>query len=162
MGLLSWLFEPAPVAGPAPAAPQQGQGAGTQPRDTPQALRGHNAEVIAAINRSAGSIPNAAVVLGRAITDAVARILDYPHELSIETRISLHAVLTDYLPTTLKTYLAAQRSGLADEEDLQEQMTLLHTVVTDLLGAVQAHDAQAAAVQGAFLRTKFTGSDLAL
>lgn len=160
MGFLSWLFDPAPLtAEPAPTAHQRPP---QEARDTPEQLRAHNTQVVAAINRSAGSIPNAAVVLGRAITDVIARILEHPHELGIDTRVSLYAVLTDYIPTTLRTYLSASRNGLGDEDELQEQMTLLHTTAGEMLDAIQHHDAQAAAVQGQFLRTKFTRSDLDL
>lgn len=163
MGLWSWLTEPPRAPEPsAISAPAEAHTPAAAEPDSPFALRGHLAEVIAIINRGAGALPNTAVVLGRAITDTVQRVLDHPEPLSIETRISLYGILTDYLPTTLRTHQAAARAGHADEPGLQEQLTLMHTAALDLLGAVQSRDARAAAVQGEFLRTKFTGSDLDL
>lgn len=153
-----------------PASPPPG--AEPDAADQPDALLAKNAELIEFINASAGRLPTDATVAARRITDTVCTVIatSGERELSIYTVISIRGVLDDYLPTTLRNYLALDAatvevprpSGGAPREALLDQLTTLHRSVDDLLAAVRAQDADAMMAQGKFLRTKFSGSDLDL
>jgi hypothetical protein len=89
---------------------------------------------------------------------------------SIDEEIAVEGLLTDYLPTTLTTYLnlnprfAAEprADGRTPGDDLVDQLRTLETAATDLSRAIYAHDAQDLQAQGRFLQTKFDRSDLTL
>ena len=84
--------------------------------------------------------------------------------------LSVRATATDYLPTTLRSFLALDDdlvdvpggSGRTPAESLQEQLDALEDSATAVLEAAQQQDVDALMTQGNFLRTKFTGSDLEL
>jgi hypothetical protein len=141
--------------------------------DTPDALRATIFELIAFVNRSAGRLPAEAVVIARRITDTVREVVDGADSergLDVYAIVAIRGILDDYLPTTLRTYLALdpglvdvpRPSGRTPSESLLEQLDALWSSATDLLVATHAHDADALLSQGNFLRTKFTRSDLDL
>jgi hypothetical protein len=141
--------------------------------DTPDALRAKIFELIAFVNRSAGKLPGEGVVIARRITDTVREVVDGADPergLDIYAIVSIRGILDDYLPTTLRSYLALdpslvdvpRPSGRTPSESLLEQLDALWSSATDLLVATRAHDADALLSQGNFLRTKFTRSDLDL
>jgi hypothetical protein len=152
---------------PAPPVPE-----GPPVEDTPAALRSTLWQLTRFVNLSAGKLPGAAVVASLQITDVLREVVATADErpLDIYAIVSLKAILNDYLPTTLRTYLGldpsivdvARPSGRTPTESLLEQLDALWLAATDLLVATRAQDADALLTQGSFLRTKFTGSDLDL
>ena len=141
--------------------------------DSPDALRAKIFELIGFVNGSAGQLPAEGVVIARRITDTVREVVDGADPergLDIYAIVAIKGILGDYLPTTLRSYLALdpgqvdvpRPSGRTPSESLLEQLDALWSSATDLLVATQAHDADSLLSQGAFLRTKFTRSDLDL
>lgn len=140
--------------------------------DRPEALRSALSELIDFVNRSAGRLPVEGVVLARRITDTVREVIDTSadRELDIYAVVSIKGILGDYLPTTLRSYLALdphvvsvpRPSGRTPDQSLLEQLEALWSSAADLLAATHAQDADALLSQGNFLRAKFTGSDLDL
>lgn len=146
---------------------------GPDPEDSPDALRARIFEMIGFVNAHAGALPGEAVVIARRITDMLREVVDGgdpEHGLDIHAVVSITGILSDYLPTTLRNYLALDpdivdlplASGRTPAQSLIEQLEALWSSAADLLDAARAHDADALLSQGSFLRTKFTGSDLDL
>lgn len=161
---MAWFRrEPTP---PAAAPPQPDAG------DSPAALREAITTVIRMINASAGRLPLQAVVAARRITDVLTEVVETSEvrPLDVYATISVRGAVTDYLPTTLRTFLAVDKdlvdvqrpSGFTPTESLIEQLDALEGSALAVLEAVQAQDVDALMTQGSFLRTKFTGSDLDL
>lgn len=122
--------------------------------------------------RAGGTLPVAALPqLGR-IEDVLRPLLDHlvTNPPSVEEEIAVQAMLTDYLPTTVGTYIGLNRQfaetaradGRTPGDDLIEQLVMLEGAAQELTLAVYAHDAQQLATHGRFLSTKFSGSDLDL
>jgi len=140
--------------------------------DTPEGMLKVLFERTSEINSSAGHLPPEAVVVARRVLDAVREVIDTSSERELDMRaiVALRGILEDYLPTTLKTYLALdptlvdvrQVSGRTPAESVVEQFETLWESATDMLEATRAHDADALQTQGSFLRTKFSRSDLDL
>jgi hypothetical protein len=155
--------EPTPPP-PAPPAPDAG--------DSPEALEAAITAVNRRVNAAAGRLPLRAVVAARRITDVLAEVVDTSEvrPLDVYATISVRGAVTDYLPTTLRTFLAVDKelvdvqrpSGFTPTESLMEQLDALEGSAVAVLEAVQAQDVDALMTQGSFLRTKFTGSDLDL
>ena len=143
-----------------------------EPEDGPGALRAALTDVNRLVNASAGRLPPAAVVTARRITDALAEVLDGAEvrPLDVYAAISVRATATDYLPTTVRSYLAVdddlvdtpRASGRTPTESLLEQLDALETSALAVRDAAQAQDVDALMTQGSFLRTKFSRSDLDL
>jgi hypothetical protein len=82
----------------------------------------------------------------------------------------VRAAATDYLPTTVRAYLAVDEalvdvprpSGRTPRESLMGQLEALEGAALGVLEAVRQQDVDALMTQGNFLRTKFSGSDLDL
>ncbi len=142
------------------------------PDDKPEALLARTWELVREVNRNAGRLPAEGVVIARRVLDAVREVIETSadRELDIHAVVSIRGILEDYLPTTLRAYLAidpavldAQRpSGRTPAESFIEQLDVLWSSAMDLLSAIRAQDADALLTQGSFLRTKFSGSDLDL
>jgi hypothetical protein len=145
--------------------------------DTLPALERHLGAAIGEINAASGELPGEGVVLARRVTDLAGEALRRSSDdgMNIHARVALHAVLTDYLPTTVRGYVAARRaaggsgaggSGTGPTEraeldrQLVEQLTTLHDTVRESVAALRDDDVRALEVQGIFLRDKFTGADL--
>jgi hypothetical protein len=145
---------------------------GPDPQDRPDALLGSLFGVNHFINASAGRLPGEAVVVARRITDTLREVIETStdRELDIHAVVTIRGMLGDYLPTTVRSYLAldpqvvdvARPSGRTPNQSLLEQLEALWSAADDLLTATRAHDADALLSQGSFLRAKFTGSDLDL
>jgi hypothetical protein len=111
-------------------------------------------------------------VIARRALDAVREVIDTSSERELDVRavVSIRGILEDYLPTTLRTYLAidpaavstARPSGRTPAESFIEQLDVLWSSAMDLLDATRAQDADALLTQGSFLATKFSRSDLDL
>lgn len=159
-----------------PPDPQHASGAdptqSNDPADTPAALLIRQWELVQFINRNAGKLPVEAVVISRGITDTIRGVIDTAsdRDLDIYAVVSINGIISDYLPTTLRTYLnldpaltgEAGPSGGTPRAALREQLDALASAADDLLHAAQAHDVDALSTQGNFLRTKFSRSDLDL
>jgi hypothetical protein len=145
---------------------------GPDAEDRPDELLRKLHELIGFINSNAGRLPVEAVVAARRVTDTVREIIDTADgdQLDIYAVISVKGIMNDYLPTTLRTYLALdpeivhvkRPSGRTPAESLLEQVNALWLGAADVLAAAHAKDADELVSQGNFLRTKFTGSDLDL
>ncbi len=190
MGLLSRLFDPNAAPGPTGQA-ARGAVASDRAReqarlggrpsgdataapapptgdDVPALLR-HTQSLVLEINRSAADLPGLGVVLARSVTDTVQRVLTSPDasQLDISVRVAIFGVLTDYLPGSIRTYVAASRvAGQQDlaaaDDQLVEQLTTLRRSVQQLADSSRDRDLQALQVHGKFLETKFSQSDLEL
>lgn len=140
--------------------------------DSPAALAAELFRVNRFINASAGQLPGEGVVASRRITDTVATVLHTTRDrdLDIHARVSLNGILRDYLPTTLRTFLALdpatrntpRAGGKTPTAALEEQLDFLLGSASDVLTAVRNDDANALVAQGSFLRTKFAHSELDL
>ncbi|GAB3579962.1 hypothetical protein [Calidifontibacter terrae] len=189
MGLLSRLFDPNAHPGP---VGQAARGAVGSDRAREQALRGgrggsaqaappppvgddvpsllrHTQALVLEINTSAANLPGLGVVLARSVTDTITRVLTSPDAamLDISVRVAIFGVLTDYLPGSIRAYVAASRvAGQQDlaraDDQLVEQLTTLRRSVQQLADASRERDLQALQVHGRFLETKFSQSDLEL
>ena len=156
---------PVPAPGPA-AAPPPTDG------DDPATLRGDVAQLNRFVNQNSGRLPGESVVTARRVTDVLREVIDTSEirPLDIYAVISVKGILQDYLPTTLRSFLALDQaqltvprpSGRTPIQSLQEQLDALLDAATSLLTAAHAQDADALLSQGSFLRTKFSGSDLDL
>ena len=142
------------------------------PKDKPDALMARMFELVREVNASAGKLPVEGVVIARRVLDVVREVIETSseHELDIHAVVSIRSMLDDYLPTTLRAYLAidpsqvnvVRPSGRTPAQSFIEQLDVLWASATELLDAIRAHDADALLSQGSFLRTKFAGSDLDL
>lgn len=164
---MAWFRRGEPTP-PPPAIPAPAADAG----DSPEALKAAIVTVNRMVNAAAGRLPLRAVVAARRVTDVLAEVVDTSEvrPLDVYATISVRGAVTDYLPTTLRTYLAVDKdlvdvqrpSGSTPTESLMEQLDALEGSALAVLEAVQAQDVDALMTQGSFLRTKFTGSDLDL
>ena len=165
--VMNWLFG-RPQDEPHPRSP-------TQPADVPDSPAALAAELFRVnrfVNASAGQLPAEGVVAARRITDTVGAVLHgtRDRELDIHARVSLNGILRDYLPTTLRSFLALdpalrdqpRAGGSTPTAALSEQLDFLLGSATEVLTAVRNDDANALVAQGSFLRTKFAGSELDL
>jgi hypothetical protein len=140
------------------------------PADSPEGLGAAIREVVRLVNASAGRLPLAAVVAARRITDVLAEVVatSEVRPLDIHAVLSVRATATDYLPTTVRTFLAVDESlvdvplptGRTPSEALMEQLDALEGAALAVLQASQRQDVDGLMTQGNFLRTKFSRSDL--
>lgn len=165
---MSWLRrlqgDPEPAAAPEPAPADDD--------DSPEVLSALLAEQVRRLNRSSGQLPAAAVVQARRLTDTLGEVVETStvRPLDVYAVISVRSTLTDYLPTTVERYLAVpddlrdrpRAGGSTPTQSLLEQLTDLQGSASSVLVAAREQDADALMTQGAFLRTKFSGSDLDL
>ena len=168
--VMNWLFGRQQQDQPGPSPTQSTQV--TEVPDSPSALAAEVFRVNRFINASAGQLPGEGVVASRRITDAIGTVLHTTRDrdLDIHARVSLNGILRDYLPTTLRTFLALdpatrnepRHGGKTPVEALDEQLDFLLDSATEVLAAVRNDDANALVAQGSFLRTKFGRSELDL
>lgn len=140
--------------------------------DSPRELRCSMEDVIAFINRNAGRLPGVAVVNARRVIDILRETIDTSEvrPLDVYAILAVKGTLNDYLPTTLRSYLAVdtvlldlpRESGRTPSQSLLEQLDALQMSASATLVAARNQDADALMTQGSFLRTKFSGSDLDL
>jgi hypothetical protein len=167
--VVGWLRRGLKADRPSPSGPPPD---GLDDQDRPEALNAKIAEQVRFLNRHSGQLPAVAMVHARQLTDTLAAIV-----ATSETRpLDIYAILTvrnslhDYLPTTIARYLAvpeAQReapdpSGLTPTASLHDQIDSMLSAALNVLEAAQRQDVDALLTQGAFLTTKFSGSDLDL
>jgi hypothetical protein len=122
--------------------------------------------------RAGGTLPVEALPRLGQIEDILVPLIEYLIENppSVDEEIAVEAMVTDYLPTTMRAYIALNRQvaetvrpdGRTAGDDLLDQLATLEGAAQELSLSVYAHDAEQLAVQGRFLTTKFNRSDLAL
>ena len=157
---------PTPAGPPGAGLPEPDEG------DSPRELRHDMDGVISYLNRNAGQLPGVAVVQARRITDTLRETIDTSEDrpLDVYAVLAVKGTLNDYLPTTLRSYLAVDTalidtprgSGRTPGQSLLEQLDALQRSASATLVATRNQDADALMTQGSFLRTKFSGSDLDL
>ena len=104
--VMNWLFGRQQEDQPRPQSTQSTQA--TEVPDSPTALAAEVFRVNRFVNASAGQLPGEGVVAARRITDTIGTVLHTTRDrdLDIHARVSLNGILRDYLPTTLRTFLA--------------------------------------------------------
>lgn len=142
------------------------------PEDSPTALRAALWRTVRFINASSGRLPAEAVVAARRIADTLAEIIDTSElrPLDVTVVVSVQATAQDYLPTTLRSFLALDPSllhlrradGTTPTSSLLDQLEVLQESVSAVLAAAHSQDLDVLLSQGNFLRTKFSRSDLDL
>jgi len=140
--------------------------------DSPAALQAAVDELVRYVNARAGNLPPAALVNARRLTDTLTEVVDSAavRPLDVYAVISVRGVVGDYLPTTLRGYLALEpevrdvprANGHTPTQSLMMQIDALQTSVSATLVATREQDADALMTQGRFLQTKFNRSDLDL
>ena len=163
--MVSWFrrdHEPAPGPGARPPAGLP----------SPETLAAEVFALNRLINSHAGHLPGRAVVTARAVTDLLRQILDTADDgpLDIQALVFVEGTVRDYLPTTLRAYLAldpavvdtARTNGATPTQALLDQLTMLRRSAVSTLQAAKDHDVDALLTQGNFLSTKFSRSDLDL
>ena len=121
-----------------------------------QVLRGY-------LNRHADQLPTVSVVTAHQIGDVLRAVLDAAGDrpLDAHTAVRLRGFLTDYVPTTVRSFLAV--STYRDSAGiLQDQLASLLDEADRLAASARSFDTDALLTQGTFLRTKFSRSDLDL
>ncbi len=164
--VINWLFGRREDAPTVEARPQ------AEVPDSPAALASELFRLTRFINASAGQLPTEAMVVARRITDTVGTVLHATRDrdLDIHARVSLNGIVRDYLPTSLRTYLALdpasrdqpRAGGPGATVALGEQLDALLDAATEVLTAVRNDDANSLVAQGNFLRAKFARSELDL
>lgn len=155
-----------------PANPDPSAAGDTPVEDTPAALRQAQWTLTQFVNSHAGRLPVESVVAALRVTDTLGEVIDTSETrpLDINAVVAVKAILNDYLPTTLRSYLSLdlsmtdtrRPSGSTPRTSLEEQVDSLWLAATDVLLASRAQDVDALLTQGNFLRTKYAGSDLDL
>lgn len=119
------------------------------------------AELRSSIRRAGALLPTLASSHMRQIDDVLRLLIDYiaEHGASTEQRVLLHAITTDYLPTSLRVYRAlppeTQGDGTPETEKLLEQLDILHATARDLDHQVRTGAIAELSAHGRFLRDKF-------
>lgn len=163
---------PAPEVSPTDSDVADSDVANSDVADSPETLRWNLWQLDRFTNAAAGQLPLPAVVTARHITDVLRDVVDTSsvRALDIYAVVSIQGIVGDYLPTTLRTYLAldpqaravVRPSGRTPMQSLDEQLAALLDASTSILSGARDQDADALQTQGSFLRTKFSGSDLDL
>ena len=140
--------------------------------DSPEALSAKVEEQVRSLNRNAGQLPASVMVESRQLTDTLSAIIrtSQTRPLDIYAVIMLRNILDDYLPTAVTRYVAVPRaqrdavgvSGSSPATSLRDQIHDLLLTTLKVREAAENADADAVMTHGAFLRTKFSGSDLDL
>lgn len=104
----------------------------------------------------------------RQIDDILRPLLAYigAHGGSTEQRVLLNAMITDYLPTPLRTYASlpadAHRQSSKETRLMLEQLATLYTTAQDLNHQVRTGAVTELSVHGRFLQDKFDVGSLKL
>jgi hypothetical protein len=132
------------------------------PDDTPEALWAELASLVRFVNARSGQLPPAAVVTAREIADVLAELLGDDGTPDIRTRVAVAGIMTDHLPTTLDAFLRVADTARGPAGSLLDQLEALLDEVISLEEAERGRATDALRTQEAFLRTKFSNSDLDL
>ncbi|GAB16491.1 hypothetical protein GOEFS_004_00060 [Gordonia effusa NBRC 100432] len=140
--------------------------------DSPAELNRLVSELVWYVNAHAGHLPNQSVVTARYVCDLLSATIatSTTRELDVYAVISVRAIASDYLRTSVATYLAAAQTMAGSTTEgtdpnaalLDEQLNLLWDSAAEVFAAAKSRDLDALRTQGNFLRTKFSRSDLQL
>ncbi len=125
------------------------------------------------VNRAGGRMPEGGVPAVHEVEDVLRPLLEYLqiNPATEAEMIGVRALVTDYLPTTVDTFLALppsfaathrNRHGRSPEEEFLQQMELLADGAIETATAIYAGDAQLLTNQGRFLHNRFARSELDL
>src|SRR4051794_3855552 len=97
---MTWFRRSRDDASPPPTPPED--------EDSPDKLRRRLWELVQFVNRSAGRLPVEGVVLARQVTDRIREVIETSNDrpLDVYAVVQINGIVTDYLPTTLRAYLA--------------------------------------------------------
>ncbi len=149
--------QPDAVSGPADPAAEELAATKAAHRDLRLTVLGHGAE-----------LPTLVVSQVLQLLDILGALIGYIERsgASTEQRVLLHAVITDYMPAPLQTYLLLDRRarsvGSAETSVLLEQLDTLYSTAKDLDHQVRTGAVTELAVHGQFLRDKFNVDGLRL
>lgn len=113
-------------------------------------------------------LPTVAYSQFRQIDDLIAALIGHLQKFgaSTEQRVLLGAIVSDYLPTSLHTYLMLPRSSRREDSSesqvLLAQLATLYQTALDLDRQVRSGAATELAVHGRFLQDKFDLTSLHL
>ena len=167
--LRKWLSPDDPVA----SAPEE-----PAADDDIPGLRSSLSLLIVRVKSNGGKLPTEAIPEIREAGDQLFELLEFGDTLAasgatIDTyaMFTISAAITDYLPTSIDTYLALPPQFLVSHrnaavetpaEELVAQVTTLRGGLIELAQSVYAGDSERLSSQRRFLETKFTKSDLDL
>lgn len=160
-------------APPPHPAPQHEPEPPSAPADELGELERSLTELVRRVNRAGGRMPEGGVPAVREVEDVLRPLLQYlrTNPATEAEMIPVRASVTDYLPTTVDTFLALppqfvathrDRLGRTPVQELLDQLELLAEGARECATAIYAGDAQELSNQGRFLATKFSRSDLDL
>jgi hypothetical protein len=118
-------------------------------------------ELRSAIRKAGAVVPVLASSRMRQTDDVLANLIDYvaEHGASTEQRVLLNAIITDYLPTSLRVYRAlppeTHTETSPESEKLLEQLDILHSTALDLDHQVRTGAIAELSIHGRFLADKF-------
>lgn len=113
------------------------------------------------IRRAGGELPTLIYSQFRQIDDLLAPLLVHMQKTGASTEqvVLAGAIIGDYLPTSLRTYLMLPKSvrvhGSDETSTLLAQLGTLHSTVQDLNQQVRSGTATELAIHGRFLQDKF-------
>lgn len=111
--------------------------------------------------RAGGEMPTLIYSQFRQIDDLLARLVAHMQQTGASTEqvVLAGAIISDYLPTSLRTYLMLPKSarvpGSRETATLLEQLSTLHSTVQNLNQQVRSGTATELAIHGRFLQDKF-------
>ena len=113
------------------------------------------------IRRSGGELPTLIYSQFRQIDDLLAPLVAHMQQTDASTEqvVLAGAIISDYLPTSLRTYLMLPKSsrvgGSRETTTLLAQLATLHSTVLNLNQQVRSGAATELAIHGRFLQDKF-------
>lgn len=111
--------------------------------------------------RAAGELPTLIYSQFRQIDDLLAALVAHMQHTGASTEqvVLTGAIISDYLPTSLRTYLMLPKSvrvdGSRESAALLAQLATLHSTVLNLNQQVRSGTATELAIHGRFLQDKF-------
>ena len=145
-----------PAAAPAPSGPE------AEHRETARSL----VNLRTAVRRAGAAMPTLVSSQVRQIDDILAPLVEYigSNGASTEQRVLLNSIITSYLPTPLRAYVALNERERTDDSEatalLVEQLTILEGIARDLENQVRTGAIAELSTHGRFLDDKFSPSSL--
>ncbi|MDK1328294.1 hypothetical protein [Arthrobacter sp. zg-Y1143] len=153
---------PEPAAELAQQGDQPPSGPDAEHRETVRSL----VNLRTAVRRAGAALPPMVSSMVRQIDDILAPLLEYvgSNGASTEQRVLLNAIITNYLPTPLRAYVALNDRERTDDSEatalLVEQLTILEGIARDLENQVRTGAIAELSTHGRFLDDKFSPSSL--